>query len=634
MWDYIGGFLFLLWMITLCYLLGYAVNKTHIFSKNLLTGYILYSFLIAIGFVCVELIGLPWKIALIYFFIVILLILIFIVYSFKKYELKISKATIKDLIQENYFLVIVVLLLLLISVFSFSIYWLNNHLDDGFYLAKIAKMPYTENTYDWNYPVNCYSKQALSYKINTWELESSIYVYLLKLNVFTYSRVFLNFFNYLLLCSSVCLLSNMLAKHLGFEDKKIKYLQYIACILIVFATNMDIAFKVNFMHLMDHWQFVTAMYYGSSIPRTMGILWIIIAFFDKEEIKIKDVFTLFVISVVLMSKSSIALPIIIVTSVSVYVVVNFKLKLKNLLMIVGLGIIYIALGYALPNVPNLEEPISNLYRQNMVTLPFIISAIVVCLSFAWRNKYINRLNLILFIILELMLTPEINDVFENASIFNFVANRMFTTLMYTFYIVAFMYASCLIIYFFKKRMIRTIFTLATVFFTLGASLTYAFGPSSILHSLNVIVHNRKMVPNSTLQLGESLNELSDQKGTLRILSPDLAIIDAVNHPVATILSTVTDNTISVSAIPRFIVDETEQISNYTQDDQTLFTNFNETKAVEDFDKCIPFINEFDINSFILTGDTKGNDQYDNFKKVKVIYDSKNNAIYSIYCNQN
>ena len=51
-------------------------------------------------------------------------------------------------------------------------------------------------------------------------------------------------------------------------------------------------------------------------------------------------------------------------------------------------------------------------------------------------------------------------------------------------------------------------------------------------------------------------------------------------------------------------------------------------------KVLSLINEFDINSFILTGDTKGNDRYDNFKKVKVIYDSKNNAIYSIYCNQN
>lgn len=631
MWDYIGGFLFLLWMIALNYLFGYSVHKTHNFSKNILTGYILYSFLIAIGFIGIELIGLPWKIALIYFFIVILSIVSFIIYAFKKYDLKICKTDIKKMVQENYFLIIVVLILLLISVFSFSIYWLNNHLDDGFYLARIARMPYTENTYDWNYPVNCDSKQALSYKINTWELESSIYVYLLRLNVFAYSRIFLNFFNYLLLCCSVSLISNKLSKHLDFDDNKTKYLQYIACILIVFAINMDIASKVNFMHLMDHWQFVTAMYFGSSIPRTMGILWIILAFFDKEEIKLTDVFTLFIISVVLISKSSIALPIIIVTSVSVFVVVNFKLKFKNLALIISLGILYIILGYVLPNVPNLEEPISNLYRQNMYTLPFVVSAIVVCLSFVFRNKYINRINLILFLILELMLTPEINDVFENASIYNFVANRMFTTLMYTFYIVAFMYASCLIIYFFKKRYIRPIFVLATVVFTFGASITYNYGPSTILHSLNVIVHNRKMVPNSTLQLGNSLNEISNKEGTLRILSPDLAIIDAVYHPVATILSTVTDNTISISAIPRFNVDEEESISKFTQDEQTLFMHFNETKSVKDFEQCLSFIDEFGVNSFILTGDTTNCDQYGHFKKVKVISDSKNNVIYSIYC---
>lgn len=84
MWDYISGFIFLIWMIIICYLLGYSIRKEHHFTKNLLTGYIGYSFIMAIGLMVIELLDLPWKIALIYFFISVLGIVLFIVQSFIK----------------------------------------------------------------------------------------------------------------------------------------------------------------------------------------------------------------------------------------------------------------------------------------------------------------------------------------------------------------------------------------------------------------------------------------------------------------------------------------------------------------------------------------------------------------------
>ena len=85
------------------------------------------------------------------------------------------------------------------------------------------------------------------------------------------------------------------------------------------------------LYVQDSWQFNTAMYYASSIVRTMGILIILVHFIENNKISIRDILLVILISVVLVSKSTIALPIIFVTCVS-YLVVNFlfddKINLK------------------------------------------------------------------------------------------------------------------------------------------------------------------------------------------------------------------------------------------------------------------------------------------------------------------
>ena len=629
MWDYISGFIFLIWMIIICYLLGYSIRKEQHFTKNLLTGYIGYSFIMAIGLMVIELLDLPWKIALIYFFISVIGIVLFVVQSFIKNKLSITTKDFKRFIKENYFLFIIVLILLFISFISFNVYWLNNHLDDGYYLSKIVKMPYLDNPYAYNYAVNFNTKPMLAYKINTGELESSIYVYLLHINVFVFCRLFLNFFNYLLVCSTVSLFADIICKDLNLKSNRYKYIQYFVCIIIIFATNMDTVYQIGFMHLIDHWQFVTAMYLGSSIPRTMGILWLLILFVGNEKITIQDFIKLFIVSVVLMSKSSIALPIVVLTSFVLYLVINLKLD-KKIYFVIILLILYLVAGFVLPNREDIQGGINDLFMQNVKTLPFIVSSIVLIASFAFRKRIVNRVNVILIVILGLMLIPNVNDVFENLSIYDFVANRMFTTLMYTFYITAFTYVAFVFIDLTNGRMIKPIFMILTCLITVFSCLTYTHTGKSVKNGLKTIIRNNKIVPNSTLELGSELDELSQNYGTLKILSPEFVVVDNVYHPLATILTTVSDNTVSYSAIPRYPIDGKEKIASFKYEYQEEFTNFNNTKSVDDFNKCIPFIDSYKINSFILTGDTENNQIYGDFVRTKVVADPIANITYSIY----
>lgn len=629
MWDYISGLLFLIWMIALSYLFGFSIRKEHNFSTNLITGYIGYSFIIGLGLMVIELFDVPWMFALIYFFLTIIFILFYIIYSIKKNKLKITKEDIKNLFQENYFLFIIVLILMFISVISFSVYWLNNHLDDGYYLSKIVKMPYLDTPYSYDYPVNCYAKSMLSYRINTWELESSIYVYLLKINVFVYCRLFLNFFNYLLFCSTISLFTTKIYKKLNLSNDRFKFIQYIPIVIIFFATNMNTVYQIGFMHLIDHWQFVTAMYFGSSIPRTMGILWITMTFVENDKITIKDIFKLFMISVVLMSKSSIALPIIVLTSVTLYFIINFNKERKVIFLLIPL-LIYVVVGIILPNNLGIQSEIYSLLTQNVKTLPFLVSLVVLVISFAFRNSFVNRINFTLIFIFALMMIPEINDVFENFSIYNFVSNRMFTTLMYTFYIIAFSYVAYFFMSHVHKSVLKPVFLILTCIITGSSILTYTGRNITIKNSLIVIAQNKKMVPNSTLELGNALNRITKEKGTLRILSPEFVFANGVPHPLATILTTVSNDTISYSAIPRYSVDSDDEIASYKYEYQELFHTFNDTKSVDDFNNCLQFIDKYKINSFILFGDTSEHDYYGDFVKVQTITDSNAGVNYSIY----
>ena len=90
MLDYISGFIYIFWILCLCYFLGTALTKKS-FTTSLLVGYIGYSFVLAVGFIIIQLLGLPWRIALIYFIVSILVMIIFIMYRLKKNDFKITK---------------------------------------------------------------------------------------------------------------------------------------------------------------------------------------------------------------------------------------------------------------------------------------------------------------------------------------------------------------------------------------------------------------------------------------------------------------------------------------------------------------------------------------------------------------
>ena len=152
MGDYIIGFIFVIALSLLFYSIGaVSTNKNKSDGYKLMIGYLIYSFFIGAFGMIVQLFNIPWKI---YLYIVILTLIgttLYVVYQIKFRKKKIFDNGIKEYFKNNYFLFVVTILLMIVFLFSYNALWFNNHLDDGYYLTKIADLPYVSNPYTFNY---------------------------------------------------------------------------------------------------------------------------------------------------------------------------------------------------------------------------------------------------------------------------------------------------------------------------------------------------------------------------------------------------------------------------------------------------------------------------------------------------
>ena len=91
--------------------------------------------------------------------------------------------------------------------------------------------------------------------------------------------------------------------------------------------------------------------------------------------------------------------------------------ISTLIILVLIGIIGLIIG----GNDYIEELVRNLFLKNMKFYLVIGCLIIIALSFTFKSKVINKVNLIMLIILFLMESPIINNLFEKLS---FAAHRM------------------------------------------------------------------------------------------------------------------------------------------------------------------------------------------------------------------
>ena len=211
-----------------------------------------------------------------------------------------------------------------------------------------------------------------------------------------------------------------------------------------------------------------------------------------------------------------------------------------------------------------------------------------------------KLNILILTMACLALLPQCNDVFEKFSIYGFVGGRAWTALVYLFIIVNTSYFLAILQKIKLHEMLPCGLAFA-LFIALSGQMVYAHileGGNLVTEDLvqgtdlttcfQVFKENTKAVPNSTMYLGEALEELAAEEGsTIRVIMPKFVIENKAYHCLAVSIRAFAPDIVSVSANERFRVNTDETISTYFQENYDAFiTEPNDKEKVEAFGKEI------------------------------------------------
>lgn len=102
-----------------------------------------------------------------------------------------------------------------------------------------------------------------------------------------------------------------------------------------------------------------------------------------------------------------------------------------------------------------------------------------------------------------MLIPGLCNVYQTLSVYYFVALRVLTCLFYTIYIVGFVFLLYGIFTITSEMLTKGFILLMSVIFLFMSSLSYFGARKSMIHSMEVVIQNPKLVPNSIYELGKN-----------------------------------------------------------------------------------------------------------------------------------
>ena len=159
--------------------------------------------------------------------------------------------------------------------------------------------------------------------------------------------------------------------------------------------------------------FNTGMFLGISVVKMMSVLFFLLFFMRKRKITCKMLIGVAGIATVLISKSTVALPIVVVLALAALIEWLFLYYGKTgRIASITLLAAYILTGIILPNQDSIQAVVWD-DMINAVRSPVIgTCAVVFVLSFTLKEALIRKINCIFLMVMAFILLPEINDVFE------------------------------------------------------------------------------------------------------------------------------------------------------------------------------------------------------------------------------
>lgn len=581
--DYIKSLLFLIFFIPFLSALGSVLRKNKEgFTVNMLFGYITYSFFQAIGGITVQLLKIDYFIYMIYM-IVLMIVLVCLIIKMKNISFN-SFKDIKNILVNHfkkwYLLYIISFVLLSCALLMTNYLWVGNHQDDGWYLLKVALAPKMGNQYDYNYTAGFPADLGFVRGVNTFELDYAFWSDLLHIYPSVFCKATMAYLNYFLV---VCGFSNLIILFKGSDDKsKIKVSLFFLLSIVFFALPQETLANHHLINLQDGWHFSTAMWYGSSIVQCLGPLLFFIPLFQITRFSIKDIFLYIMICVALISKSSQALPLIVMSSIIALIYVlnitvkNIKIKL---FMCVGIALLLLFVPSILPSFNEVlayMQMATPQYFKSPVMFLCIIILLILTLIHKENKKMILWSSLLLGLHL-LIFVPKLNYLFINSAIYTFVAGRTITMLSFMTVVSAGIYVGLTFEKLFNKPLIiKSLYGLLAV----GVLMIFFISHSNnigLYNSVSLLLNNPRLIPESTIELSKKLYDISERNSGDLVVETESWITTNYNHAhtLATHLTIEAPNIRNLAAIHRYSeMDESNLYKGFDLEKQMIYENIN------------------------------------------------------------
>lgn len=587
------------------------VEKNVCQAYKFVAGYVLYTFTMAVPAMVIQLFNLPWMIFEAYMIIAIVVFVGMIIWHKKKKGYFFS-CSIHEFLKQNFMMILVCVALAFMLLFYFRMFWEGNHLDDGYYVTKVAVLPELTTGFRTNYAVGAASSTVDSYVLNTWELEASVFVHLLDVHPTLYLRLFQSVFHYLVCLNCILAFSTKLICGLSKKISPFEAQFPVGAMMLLFLYDL-FAEGTNFFYVSDMTQNNTAMYYGGALVKVISIIALLVFYIEEKRISWKMFLGVIAISIALISRSTIVLPVIVLVASSYFVVtLIFSGERKQQIIAAAYLIIYSLAGIVLNNGEAQQLSVNSLVGKTMKSYLVVFCCLIFIISFfTLRDIIILKMNCIFMMIVFFMFVPQVNDVFELFCVYGFVAGRAWDTLIYTFVIMNMIYLYLLIRKYLKVRYAEGFFLFA--FCGLLGIQVWGFDryggdiyiddnspvEANTKGAIKTILENHYFFPNTTLELSRQLEELYKETGeVLQVVSPEVVGVNEAFHTLSVQLRIYAPHIISVSAADRYpSVDSDTGLQGYTQDAYENFITDANDETASEFSKVV---DRYNVNCIITT----------------------------------
>lgn len=642
--DYILTIVFFVIFGFFYYILGLSLSRKHKFQETtiVLIGFFGYTSILAIIGILFQIIGIEWKLFFYLSLLWFIICAIFSIYCIKKYNIKLFEKGILEFIKKYWFFIVLIIIFVLCLLSNMGRLWADNLTDDGYYLVRIANLPYAKNSMLVDNISGLNGTGMGTYALNTWELEMSVYLAISNVLPTIFIRFGLSVFNFVLICCGMHSFVANLCKILQKEVKENNYQYY--CFIIIPAFFMMNLFSQSLLgiHLEDTWKNTSALYYGSSLVRMLGPLILMNYALTINKIKLKDVLEVIIISIVLISRSTTAIPLIFLIGIAFIIV--YLIKNNNKLLCIGTIFLIIAVSFLVKNNPSLYNYTFDRVMNNLVSiLTLIIASAYIILCMIKKNYQYLQYIVFLLIMYLLVLIEPINNVYENLSIYEFVSGRTLYSLYFLGYICL---ITIIMVNLFEKinstKKIITILSIICLSFSVVLTqhlyddvVTVNMEQSkndTIKHSLSVAKENMSLTPDSTINVGKKLHELEKiSTHRLKVITTfDWQIIDGYAHYPALTYRAYAPDIYNYTSIFRTL-GENVKTGEYTWNEHALICEFANNPNNYTYKKVNNILKEKDFDCIVSSnGQLEQYLEDSGYQLYDSIIDNNNVNAYYIY----